>query len=53
VPAWVPRLLAPYMARVMSVRMPLSNAPAKAELGWRLRYPTLRDGLDHMFRKAA
>ena len=53
VPAWVPRLLAPYMARVMSVRLPLSNAKAKAELGWRPRYSTMRDGLAQMFRRAA
>lgn len=53
VPAWLPRLLSPYMARVTSVRMPLSNAAAKAELGWQPRYPTLREGLDEMFRKAA
>jgi nucleoside-diphosphate-sugar epimerase len=53
VPGWVPRLLAPYMARVTSVRMPLSNARAKAELGWRPAYPTLRDGLARMFQQAA
>ena len=53
VPAWLPRLVAPYMARVMSVRMPLSNATAKTELDWRPMYPTLRDGLAQMFRKAA
>jgi len=32
VPAWLPRLLAPYMARMLSIRMPLSNAKAKADL---------------------
>jgi nucleoside-diphosphate-sugar epimerase len=53
VPGWVPRLVAPYLSRVTSVRMPLSNAAAKAELGWTLRYPTMRDGLAHMFRQAA
>ena len=53
VPAWVPRLVAPYMARVTSIRMPLSNALAKVELGWRPAYPTLGDGLAQMFRKAA
>jgi nucleoside-diphosphate-sugar epimerase len=53
VPAWLPRLVAPYLARVMSMRMPLSNARAKAELGWRPRYPTLGDGLAQMFRRAA
>jgi nucleoside-diphosphate-sugar epimerase len=53
VPAWLPRLVAPYLARVTSVRMPLSNDKAKAELGWRPRYPTLREGLGHMFHHAA
>jgi nucleoside-diphosphate-sugar epimerase len=52
-PAWLLRLLAPYMARLASLRMPLSNAKAKAELGWRPRYPTLRDGLAEMFPHAA
>jgi len=53
VPAWLPRLVAPYMARMTSVRMPLSNARAKAELGWRPKYATMRDGLAQMFRHAA
>jgi hypothetical protein len=29
------RLVAPYMARMTTIRMPLSNARAKADLGWR------------------
>ena len=45
VPAWLPRLVAPYMARMTSIRMPLSNAKAKAELGWRPKYSTMREGL--------
>jgi nucleoside-diphosphate-sugar epimerase len=53
VPAWLPRLVAPYMARVTAIRMPLSNARAKAELGWAPRYPTFREGLADMFRRAA
>ena len=53
VPAWLPRLVAPYMARLISMQMPLSNAKAKAELGWKPRYPTMRDGLSEMFSKAA
>jgi nucleoside-diphosphate-sugar epimerase len=53
VPAWLPRLLAPYMARLTSIRMPLSNAAAKVELGWRPKYSTMRDGLAQMFRDAA
>ena len=53
VPAWLPRLVAPYMARMTSMRMPLSNAKAKTELGWRPKYSTMRDGLAQMFRHAA
>jgi nucleoside-diphosphate-sugar epimerase len=53
VPAWLPRLVAPYMARMTSIRMPLSNADAKAELGWRPRYPTMRAGLAEIFQPAA
>ena len=53
VPAWLPRLIAPYMAKMTSVRMPLSNTRAKAELGWRPKYPTIRDGMAGLFRQAA
>jgi nucleoside-diphosphate-sugar epimerase len=53
VPAWLPRLVAPYLARFTSIRMPLSNAKATAELGWRPKYPTMREGLAEMFRGAA
>jgi nucleoside-diphosphate-sugar epimerase len=53
VPAWLPRLVAPYVARMTSIRMPLSNAVAKAELGWTPRYPTMRDGLAQILRHAA
>jgi nucleoside-diphosphate-sugar epimerase len=53
VPGWLPRLIAPYMARLTSMQMPLSNAKAKAELGWRPRYSTMRDGLARMFARAA
>jgi nucleoside-diphosphate-sugar epimerase len=53
VPAWLPRLVAPYMARMTSMRMPLSNAKAKMELGWRPKYPTMRDGFSQMFQRAA
>jgi nucleoside-diphosphate-sugar epimerase len=53
VPSWIPRLLSPYMARITSVRLPLSNAKAKAELGWRPAYPTMRDGLAKTVSSAA
>jgi 2-alkyl-3-oxoalkanoate reductase len=52
VPAWLPRLVAPYMARMMSVRMPLSNAKAKAELAWQPKYSTMRDGLANSVERA-
>ena len=53
VPAWLPRLLSPYMARLLTIRLPLSNAKARAELGWRPLYPTIRNGLAATVRRAA
>jgi len=53
VPAWLPRLLAPYMARMTAIRMPLSNASAKADLGWQPKYSTIQQGVAQMFRRAA
>ena len=53
VPAWLPKLISPYLARMTSTRLPLSNAKAKTELGWRPKYKTMREGLAHMFHKAA
>jgi nucleoside-diphosphate-sugar epimerase len=53
VPAWLPRLLAPYMAQITSVRLPLSNAAARAALGWRPDYPTMAEGLSRMLSRAA
>ena len=53
VPLWIPRLLSPYMAGFMSIRLPLSNEKARTEFGWRPRYPTWRDGLAEMSERAA
>ena len=53
VPSWLPKLIAPYMARMTSVRLPLSNSRAEAELGWRPAYPSMREGLAGILRKAA
>jgi nucleoside-diphosphate-sugar epimerase len=53
VPAWLPRLVAPYAARVTSLQLSLSNARAKAELGWRPKYSTMREGVANMFPRAA
>ena len=53
VPAWLPRLVAPYMARMIALRLPLSNARARAELGWRPSFPTIHEGLPHVPHDAA
>lgn len=45
IPEWLLRLVMPYMAHVVAVRLPLSNEKARAELGWRPAYPTIREGL--------
>ena len=53
VPAWLPRLIAPYLARITALRYPVSNADARRELGWQPKYPTFRDGLREIRIKAA
>ncbi|HKB14144.1 MAG TPA: NAD(P)-dependent oxidoreductase [Vicinamibacterales bacterium] len=53
IPAWIPRLLMPYMARIIATRLPLSNAKAKLELAWRPAFPTIDEGLAHGFEQAA
>ncbi len=45
VPGWLPRLISPYLAGLMAIRLPLSNAKARADLGWQPRYPTWREGV--------
>ena len=45
VPVWLARLLAGEVAVIMMTEgRGFSNAKAKAELGWRLRYPSWRQG---------
>jgi len=53
VPAWIPRLFAPYMARMTSVRLTPSNARAKRELGWRPEYASVREGMARMLQPQA
>jgi nucleoside-diphosphate-sugar epimerase len=53
IPAWIPRLVMPYMARMIALRLPLSNATAKVELGWQPRYPTIDQGLAQTLQRAA
>jgi nucleoside-diphosphate-sugar epimerase len=52
-PLWLPRLVAPYMARMISLRLPLANARARRDLDWRPAYPTIRQGLRQLARRAA
>lgn len=48
VPEWVGRLAAGESGVYMSTHLTgISNAKAKRELGWRLRYPTWREGFRH------
>jgi nucleoside-diphosphate-sugar epimerase len=53
VPAWMLRVLSPYLAGITALRAPLSNAKARAELGWQPRFSTWRDGLSEMLAQAA
>ena len=53
IPLWLPRLVAPYLADALAVRMPLSNAKARADLGWRPVFPTIDEGLHDAVRRAA
>lgn len=45
VPRWVGALAAPYAVIAVTSKTPVSNAKAKRELGWSLKYPTYREGL--------
>ena len=38
---------------MIALRLPLSNAKARAELGWRPSFPTIREGLPQTPRHAA
>jgi nucleoside-diphosphate-sugar epimerase len=51
IPAWLARLLAGQMAvDMMTEGRGFSNAKAKRELGWELRYPSWRQGFGEEFR---
>lgn len=53
IPAWLFRVLMPYRARILSTRLPLSNAKARTELRWRPMFPTFGEGLSKSFSQAA
>jgi len=45
VPAWLLRMAAPYVARLLTLQVRLSNARARADLGWAPMFPSYREGL--------
>jgi nucleoside-diphosphate-sugar epimerase len=53
IPSWLVRLAAPLAAGMAQTRLPLSNARARRELGWRPRYPTYREGLRQVAQQLA
>ena len=53
VPAWLLRIVSPYLARLLTLDVPLSNAAARGELGWRPMYPSYREGLRETIAHAA
>ena len=53
VPAWVPRILSPYLAAMTALRLELSNADARRALRWQPRFPTWREGLAQTLSHAA
>jgi nucleoside-diphosphate-sugar epimerase len=52
IPLWVVKLAAPVIAELGSAKLLMANEKAKRELGWTLRYPTLRAGLATLQRSA-
>jgi 2-alkyl-3-oxoalkanoate reductase len=50
---WLVRLAAPYMARLLSLQLPLSNAAARRELHWAPTFPSYREGLRQTIAQAA
>jgi nucleoside-diphosphate-sugar epimerase len=53
IPKWVLRVAAPFMSRMLTMRVPLSNAKAKKELGWEPMFPSYHEGLQQTLQKAA
>ncbi len=54
VPVWLARLLAGELGVIMgTTARGASNAKAKRELGWRLRYPSWRDGFPAAYASSA
>ena len=52
-PEWLLRMAAPYLARLFTLQVRLSNARAREELGWAPMFPSYREGLRQTITKAA
>ncbi|MGH2795239.1 MAG: NAD-dependent epimerase/dehydratase family protein, partial [Actinomycetota bacterium] len=52
IPAGVAKAVMPYFVLAMTGTVTMSNAKAKSELGWKPRYPSVREGLSEMRRSA-
>jgi len=50
---WLVRLASPYMARIFSLQLTLSNAAARRDLGWVPTFPSYREGLRQTIARAA
>jgi nucleoside-diphosphate-sugar epimerase len=50
---WLVRLATPYMARLLMLSVPLSNAAAKRDLHWVPMFPSYREGLRQTIAQAA
>jgi nucleoside-diphosphate-sugar epimerase len=44
IPSWLLRLFMPFMAELLTFSRPLSNAKARADLGWQPKFPSYREG---------
>jgi nucleoside-diphosphate-sugar epimerase len=53
VPAWLVRMATPYMARLFTIRLSLSNAQARQDLGWTPKFPSYREGLHQTIARPA
>jgi 2-alkyl-3-oxoalkanoate reductase len=53
VPTWLIRIASPYLARLFTVQLRLSNAKARLDLGWTPKYPSYREGLRQTIARAA
>jgi nucleoside-diphosphate-sugar epimerase len=51
VPLWLLKATMPYLADVLTMRLPLSNRRAQAALGWRPQFSTTREGLEDVVRR--